>query len=351
MAKFELDGHKLLYHPQALVDFLSGKNIKPIYAEISPSANCNHGCIFCHYEYLGHKGMFKQGRMKTLIDELKDSGIKSMVFAGTGEPLINQETVPSIAYAKEKGIDVALSTNGALLKEDDLGILAKSLTWIRFSFNSGNAENYAKVHKAKKEDYSLVLNNIQKLRVKKNELNADITIGIQYIILDDNKDFVVDCAKTMKKAGVDYFVVKYFYGHSKNQSGLNNDWLTDDFIKSLSRSAESLSDESFSFIVRSRSNISKDRFYKECYGLPFIIYIREDGEVYTCFSYQHDKKTSLGNIFEKSFSQVWSKRRKTIDYINKTYDKKMCQPNCRHHQINSFLWELKHPEVEHVNFI
>lgn len=351
MANFILDGHKLRYHSQAVADFLGGKGIFPIYAEISPVANCNHHCLFCHYNYLGHKGFFKKGRMAGLIKELSIARVKSLVFAGIGEPLIHPETVAAIELAKKLGIDVAMSTNGTLLKDEDLEPLVKSLTWIRFSFNGGNAKNYSMVHQTKEDDYFKVLENIKKLKNKKDELKSSITIGVQYILLPQNKDFIIAAAETMKDVGVNYFVVKHFYRHSKNEFGVDESWPGDEAMIFLLDAAKSLSSDNFLFTVRSKKYLSRTRIYDMCYGLPFIVYIREDGEVYTCFSYQHDKNTPLGNIFEKSFSEVWASRKKAIDYINRYIDKNNCQSNCRHHQINNYLWELRHPSIEHINFI
>jgi radical SAM protein with 4Fe4S-binding SPASM domain len=351
MANFNLDGHKLQYHPQILADFLSGKDIYPVYVEISPQANCNHRCLFCHYNYLGHEGAFPKGRMLGLVRELAALKVKSLVFAGTGEPLLHPETMLAIKLAKSLGIDVAMSTNGALIKESDAGDLVNSLTWVRFSFNGGNAENYALMHGSKKEDYSRVLENIRCLKAKKKELKSALTIGIQFILLPQNKDFLLDIAKVMKDIGVDYFVVKHFYAHPQNKFASLSGWLTESALRGLQLAAQKLSDDKFAFIIRDSKNLSPQRIYKQCLGLPFIAYIREDGEVYTCFSYQHDKNTSLGNIRDKSFREIWSGRLRAADYINQRINKNKCQPNCRHHQINHYLWEIKNPTIEHVNFI
>lgn len=351
MSRFDLDGHKLNYHPKIVSDFIENGHASPIYAEISPSGNCNHRCIFCHYNYLGHKGFFKEGRMNSLLKEFSASGIRSVVFAGTGEPLLHPETVEAAALSKKLGMDTAISTNGTLLKDGDFDILANSLTWIRFSLNGGSPKNYAELHKAKEEDYLKVLANIKKLKSAKNAAASSITIGVQYILLPQNIDFVFEAARAVKEAGADYFVIKHFYGHSENVFDIEKEWPSKAVLDKLRGRAGEISDGKFSFMVRDKSHLLARRAYDKCYGLPFIIYIREDGEAYTCFSFQHDKKTSLGNVFGKTFGEVWNSRQGVLDYINTKIDKNKCQPNCRHHQINSYLWEIKHPSIEHINFI
>jgi radical SAM protein with 4Fe4S-binding SPASM domain len=353
MDKFSLDSHKLVYHPQAVADIYNDKDVFPIYVEISPTAFCNHRCVFCHYHHLGHEGKFDKGRMMSLITELADCGTKSLVFAGIGEPLLNKETVPAMVAAKEQGIDVAMSTNGALMKEEQMEDIAKSLTWIRFSFNAATAADYAKIHKTKETDYELVLSNIKKLAETKKRINSDITIGIQYVILPETRNNIEELAKRLKENGADYFVIKHFYEHEQSEFSKESIILTEEDLNELKAYAKEISDDSFSMIVRSSDNLTQERAYDKCYGLPLIVYIRENGDVYTCFSYQHDEKTVLGNINDAPFKELWTsdKKKAAINYINEKIVKNKCQPNCRHHQINNFLWDIKHPTREHLNFI
>ena len=222
--RFKLDSHKLSYHYKEVCNFLNNNTTNPIYVEISPVGNCNHRCLFCHYNYLGHSGKFPENRMITLVEELKKANVKSVVFAGTGEPTIHKDTFNAIQKAKELGIDVAMSTNGAILKEKDLLIIAKNLTWIRFSFNGCNEDEYAIVHQTKKEDYFIVLDNIKKLVNIKKKINSPITIGVQCILLPQNKNNIINHAKILKDIGVDYFSVKHFYSHEENEFNIKEDF-------------------------------------------------------------------------------------------------------------------------------
>ncbi|MDD2448187.1 MAG: radical SAM protein [Sulfurimonas sp.] len=348
----KLDSHKINYHPKEIADMFEGKLQAPIYVEISPTGICNHKCLFCHYNYLGHEGKFKKGKMLELVRDLASLGVKSLVFAGNGEPTLHVDTIKAIELAKSLGLDVAMSTNGALLKEEHFEVLAKNLTWIRFSFNAGSDENYAFVHQAKHSDYHKVIENIKKLKLTKDRLNSDITIGTQFVLIPENKDFALEHGTLLKSLGVDYFSVKHFYNHSHNEFEVKEE-ITNEFIEKLSLQADELCDDSFKFIVRSTANLSSKREYSKCYGLEFIVFIDENGDVYSCFSHQYDKKTIMGNIFENSFKDIWNSKQKkeSINYINDCIEKNSCQPNCRHHQINNYLWDLKHPSIEHINFI
>jgi radical SAM protein with 4Fe4S-binding SPASM domain len=347
-----LDGHKINYHYKEINDMFEGKLKAPIYVEISPTGICNHKCLFCHYNYLGHEGKFKKGKMLELVKELATMGVKSLVFAGNGEPTLHIDTIEAISLAKSLGLDVALSTNGALLKEEHFEVLANCLTWVRFSFNAGSEENYEKVHVTDKSDYQKVIENIKKLKATKDRLKAKLTIGTQFVLIPENKDFVLGHASMLKGLGVDYFSVKHFYDHSHNEFEVVEK-IKDEFIDKLALEADKMCDENFNFIVRSTANLSSKRDYSKCYGLEFIVFIDENGDVYSCFSHQHDNKTIMGNIFENSFKDIWnsSQKQDSIDYINNCITKNNCQPNCRHHQINNYLWSLKNPDVEHINFI
>jgi MoaA/NifB/PqqE/SkfB family radical SAM enzyme len=352
MASF-LDSHKINYHPKEISDFFQDKLEAPIYVEISPTGVCNHKCLFCHYNYLGHEGRFKKGKILELVREFASMGVKSLVFAGNGEPTLHTDTFEAIVLAKELGLDVALSTNGALLKDKHFDVLANTLTWIRFSFNAGSEENYAHVHQTKSDDFLKVIDNIKKLKEAKERLNSDITIGSQCVLIPENKDYIIEHANRLKHLGVDYFSVKHFYNHSHNEFGVDSNFLKADFLEKLETESKRISNNNFNFIIRSTQNLTSQRVYDKCFGLEFIVFIDELGDVYTCFSHQYDKKTVLGNVFENSFKEIWdsAQRKDAVKYINDCIDKNSCQPNCRHHQINNYLWELKRPSVPHLNFI
>ncbi len=348
-----LDSHKLQYHPTRVADFLEGRTVWPLYAEISPTSTCNHRCLFCNFNYLGHKNMqLPAGRMQKLARELKDSHVKAVVFAGAGEPSLHPDLFPAMRIVRELGMDAAMSTNGARLSNEQLMEMAHLLSWVRFSFNGGTPEAYGTCHGVAPENFHRALSSLRKLAECKAREHSRVTIGAQCVLLPENRKSIEALARLMKESGADYFSIKHFYPHEENSYQPDMSFLTESFLSDLRQLADEVSDARFTMVVRGVDSLDRKRPYKECHGLPFIIYIREDGMAYTCFSHQDDDKTAIGSILDDELPALWLKQAKdaALQYINRNMDKDLCQANCRHHQINLWLQQLKNPPM-HVNFI
>ena len=54
----QIEGHKLMYHPNEVSRWINGQIFAPIYLEIGPTNICNHKCNFCALDYLEVKPKF-----------------------------------------------------------------------------------------------------------------------------------------------------------------------------------------------------------------------------------------------------------------------------------------------------
>jgi MoaA/NifB/PqqE/SkfB family radical SAM enzyme len=78
-------------------------------AEIKTGTACNNNCIFCLNE---QRGIFrKTEEIKREIDALSDNGVTSISFTG-GETSIRPDFFELISYAKRRGCNVSIQTNG-----------------------------------------------------------------------------------------------------------------------------------------------------------------------------------------------------------------------------------------------
>lgn len=355
MKPYNFDGHKLMYHLDRVQEFNASGDCFPLYLELSPVGSCNHRCLFCAYDFIGYPNRkLEIGRTLKLIDELADAGLRSILFAGEGEPLLHPDLPQMICHAKANGIDAGLFTNGQLMTSEKIAAILPSLTFIRFSFNGGNAESYARVHQVKPEAFSATIAAIAKAANFKKSQGLETAIGAQFVVIPENIDSLTEAAVILRDAGADYLAVKPFVQQHQQQGYQMETPLDPTHLDACLAAAESISNETFRVMVRKTSFTDYGiRRYSHCFGTSFISAINSAGDVATCLPYWDNAEFVFGNIHQQSFREIWQgeRRRAIKTIVEQRLDVQSCPPNCRPNAINDFLYELKYPSVEHINFI
>lgn len=361
--QYNIDSHKLMFHParvtrwfEAKDDWDKQKTIYPIYVEITPIGSCNHRCTFCSVDYIGYKSIKQDEKvLSARIKEMAKLGVKSIMFAGEGEPTLYKPLPNILDVCSEVGIDTSLTTNAVAMNEKNIENYVKNCTWIKVSINAGDKETYAKIHTTKESDFDTVVHNLTLASKIKKEKGYNCTIGAQMLLLPENKDTAVKLAKTVREAGVDYLVIKPYtqslYGASRVYEGL-----TYEDMMYLEKELNKLETKDFKVIFRANTmkKLEEEKQpYSKCYATPYFwAYIMADGRVYGCSAYLENKKFEYGNINNNSFQEIWEsqKRKESIRFVKDGLDISQCRKNCRMDEVNRYLWELKHPN-SHVNFI
>lgn len=355
--KFSLDSHKLRYHLDRVVEFKNNLDCAPIYMEVSPCGACNHRCVFCAYDYIKYPNRkLNIDKFKEFTTQIAKAGLKSMLFAGEGEPLLHPQIDEMISHAKFNGIDCGMFSNGALLKPELAKKILPNLTFLRFSFNAGNKETYDKIHTSHKSssDFDKVVSNIKSAnQIRKNE-GLSVDLGSQFVLLKESVNSLFDAIIAMRDAGVDYISIKPFVLQNENQLYKNNSYFSKDELDELIKKASEFSNENFKVLFRQNAfeNYGK-RGYSHCYGCSFITALNSAGDLASCLPYWDKKEFVYGNINEQSFDEIWnSQKRKDIkNFLQNKLNAHSCPPNCRPNAINEFLNEIINPSVKHINFI
>jgi len=360
---YSIDSHKLLFHPTRIAKWTEAgdewsklKKIYPIYVEISPYGGCNHRCTFCALDYMGYENIGIEFEvLKNTLTNMAENGVKSVMFAGEGEPLLTKNLDLIVEHCKSVGIDTSLTTNFVPANKKAVHRYIENCSWIKVSLNAGTAENYSKIHQTNIKDFDRVMTNLKNAIEYKKLHNLKCTIGVQMLLLPENKDEAVILAKRCKELGVDYLVIKPY---SQHLSSITTKYKNIDYSQLLFLEEELKKFNSDSFNVVFRANtmkkfIEKKQSYSKCYSTPFFWgYIAADGKVFGCSAYLGNDKFCYGSIYDNTFQEIWESdlRKKSYEHVKDTLDIKNCRLNCRMDEVNRYLWRLKNPQ-DHDNFI
>lgn len=355
MDEYRIDSHKLVYHVGRVNDWLNGADIYPIYMEVSPAGACNHRCTYCALDYMEYKPRFLDSALlKERLTELGRLGLKSIMYAGEGEPFLHKDIASIINHTKKSGIDVAITSNGVLFTQELAKETLASITWIKVSINAATKDTYAKIHRTRPEDFEKVIKNISAAVELRNSKKLTSTIGMQLILLPENAHEALLLAKKAKEIGADYIVIKSYSQHNLSITRQYEGFKYSDYYE-IGEEIKKLSCKGFSAVFRMNAMKKLEensRGYEKCQALPFWSYIDAGGGVWACSAYLSDPRFFIGNINEKTFEAIWKgeKRKEAMKHAAEGLDITQCRRNCRMDEVNRYLWELKHPSL-HVNFI
>lgn len=358
----KVDGNKILYHEDRLKEWKNKGDCAPIYVEIGLTNRCNHRCVFCALDYL-ERGK-KQIDPKIMYNNLKDMsslGVKAIMFAGEGEPLLHKNWDDFVMRAYEKGIDVSITSNGVLFKKDKAEKTLPYLSWIRFSVDAGSPEAYAYLHGTNKKDFTRVLNNIEDAAKIKQKNNYDVTLGVQALLTIKSLSNLQGLALILKNVGADNLQIKPYSHHPSSKNDLSFDFAE---AEKAREKILSFADKDFEIIYRSNTieRLLEEKPYEKCLGLPFFTLIDSSGNLMPCNLYYTKNKFHYGNLNQNLFSEIWKgeKRQESLKMLEEL-GVNHCRGACRLDSINRTLSdiqkgkiEIKMPEGEkprHINFI
>jgi len=364
--KYGIESHKLAYHPQRVSAILDAgdrwekaKSIYPIYMEVSPIGACNHRCTFCAVDYLGYNPVkLDFDIMKKRLPEMGKLGVKSIMYAGEGEPLLYKQISELTEITKQSGIDVSFTTNGTILPKDFLERALPNTSWIKASINAGVEDTYNKIHQCKKGDFHKVINNLKSMVDYRKNHNLDVVLGAQSMLLPENVDEIDELARVCRdEIGLDYLVIKPY---SQHMFSLTHKYESVDYIKyaSYEKKFTDMSSDNFQVIFRGYTMkkyiAGNEQRYKECYATPILwAYVMANGRVFSCSAFLSDDRFNLGNIHDNSFQEIWEgeKRKSNFEFVRKDLDISECRLNCRMDEVNRFIDSVDNQTIQHINFI
>lgn len=217
----KISAHQLI--PENIFLYDNSNNIFQV--EVDPIDYCNHNCKWCFTAKFREDKRINLFDLKNYLRLFCNSGGKSVVFSGGGEPLLYKELYrPSKAFDEKSicnylisnKIFIGLITNGYLLNQfinSDFDVT--KLAFIRISLDATSKKSYSKLHGTDEIDFEKIINNIIKLNETRGHHHTPAT-GISFVVDPakninfDKKDIDKICSLA-KMTKVDFVQFKHIH--------------------------------------------------------------------------------------------------------------------------------------------
>ena len=341
----DIDAHKLSYHPERVVEWKHTGFCFPLHIEVGITNKCNHRCIQCTLNWINHKNdSIDSAAFLKVLNEAASLGVKSIYFAGEGEPTLHKGLGMFVKTAYNLGMKVALSTNGSCLPT--LESTLPYLSWLRFSVDAASGETFAKIHGVPDTEFGKVLSNIRSCVETVKQGGYGVQIGVQTLLMPENIKEIETLAYLIRDMGVHNFQVKPAHCHPKSSYQIKTYQYLQEGMQNM---LEELNSETFTTVVRVKSleRLDQKRTYEECHAFNFYCLIDACGNVTPCNIFYGEKDYIFGNIYENSLANIWisDRKRMIIEKITR-FGHSLCgEYRCRQDVMNRYLERVKNPEV------
>ena len=342
--------NKILSH-QNLNETNSNGFRKLIHVRIEPTELCNYSCKFCVTHdperlksitkdgYDGRNRRFDLERLSTLLDELKEVGVKAISFVAVGDPLMFPNINKVLKKALDLQFDLGLTSNfGMKLKDETIENLSK-FSWLRWSMNGGSKEVYLKTNNPKGKNSSDAYENAKKnisriVNLKKRE-KRKVLVNASYVVSEWNYHDVENAAKLGQELQINNLFFRPDMEPMENRKETPLDILSKN--KELLNKSMLYQNEEFKVnIEKDRENdvLKVDDDKLVCFYSNHSIYIAANGDVYPCCYTRINPKFVIGNIADQNFKDFWKKEENCSKYKELTLN--TC-PSCPYNDINKSL--------------
>lgn len=263
----------------------------PVKIGIEPTTSCNLRCPECPSglrSFTRPTGMLGIELHRSVIDQLYQDLVFLLLYF-QGEPYLNPKFLDMAAYAREKGIYSATSTNGHYLTEEKARLTIESgLSEVIISIDGTTQETYQSYRVGGNlEKVKAGVKNLVEARKKAGTLYPFIVI--QFLVVKPNEHQIQDIQKLGKELGVDAVVFKtaQIYDYENGS----------DLIPTISKYSRYRQGGDGKYQL-------KNRLDNQCWKLWHGAEITWDGKVLPC-CFDKDANYEMGSLQTTSFESIW----------------------------------------------
>ena len=277
-----------------------GKLISPMMATIEVTEKCNLRCKHCYLDASCEKAnMMTYHQFENLVKILKKNHVLNLELTG-GEIFVNPQAYEILELALKQFAMVAILTNGTILSDKVLALLAKykDKIIINVSIDSTNPQVHDKF-RGMKGAFEKSCYNIKRMT------GEGITVRVASSIFNENMREIDKLADLAVSLGAKMFVFNFVEDFGRGTQMEKGDKIEESidaaaYIQYVNGIIEKYKD--IIPIVKGEEHILGSQ---NCGSAVNSIMIGADGNIRPCALFP--KMTIFGNIFKENFEQIFKK--------------------------------------------
>jgi radical SAM protein with 4Fe4S-binding SPASM domain len=318
-------------HP-SLIKLLNWLSPYPSYIEIEVTTKCNLRCIICEHTFWDEPNRdMSFEEFKSIIEQFPK--LKWIGLTGIGESFMHKDFLKMLQYVKSKNIIVELYDTFYFIDEKTSRELIKlEIDNFFVSLDAATKETYEKIRVG--SDFDRVVNNVKNfIRIKK-EMNAFFPeLKFHYIVNKLNFHEIVKYVELVKhlcgcdNTSIQFTRMLHYFTETKD--------LYVEVPPQIISDVEKKSKE-LGIPISWNQDVQQNKPpLNHCieWTMPFIFVT---GHVIPCCSgneagqREFQKETAMGNIFEKTFEEIWygEKYKSTRKMLRQGKATKPCKNCC-----------------------
>ncbi len=284
---------------------------------------CNLKCKHC-YEDAGKMGSeLSTEEAKKAIDKLADFGVVILAFSG-GEPLVRGDIVDLIKHASNRGLYVAMATNGTLLTKEK----AKELKNAGLGFVQISLDGLKDTHNRFRgsDAFEKTVEGI------KNAVEAGLFVEVATTVTKMNYREIPEIIELVDSLGADWLMLYNFVPVGRGKEIVDLDLSPEERENMLKLAWEENLKRRISVLstapqyarvavqMQNMCDVVPTHFYNPtlkgklkalanfiggCGAGRFYLAMEPNGDIYPCVFFPRDREVYLGNILRDDLSDIW----------------------------------------------
>lgn len=261
------------------------------------------------------KNNYPLGKLKRLINELADMGVKAVVFCGGGEPMMYPHLREIVKYITKKKLEFGIISNGSLLGKY-YKLLIDNSRFVRITVDSIDKENYEKIHHPRNNfTVDNVIDNIRLAVGYRDRTHSKCSVGVKTLLSKFNLHEKETIEEVFNEIGVNYVTFKEARKCEGELEGL-----------------------------------PPVTIKHKCFMSPIQTMIDAYGDVFICSFYQYRLEShKFGNVMDTPFKEVWYSK-KHWEAIENIKVSECAKYECKLNGYNNLMSEILTEDKDHINF-